>query len=75
MIPNEWQKMNGGNVVDRVADSGGGYGQQAQVHFIDGTLNAQRYECRHPIVVPFIQDHHLMLQCKNVRPHVARICT
>ncbi len=27
------------------------------------------------IVVPFIHDHHLMLQHDNARPHVARICT
>ncbi len=27
-----------------------------------------------PIVVPFIHDHHLMLQHDNARPHVARIC-
>ncbi len=40
------------NVVDRVARGGGGvmvwagvcYGQRIQVHFIDGTLNAQRYQ-------------------------------
>ncbi len=39
------------NAVDRVAHGGGGvivwagvcYGQQTQVHFIDGILNAQRY--------------------------------
>ncbi len=42
------------NIVDRVAHGGGGvmvwagvcYGQQAQVHFIDGILNAQRYLTR-----------------------------
>ncbi len=60
------------NVVDQVAHGGGGvmvwagvcYGQRAQVHFIDGILNAQRYrdEILRPIVVPFIHDHHLMLQ-------------
>ncbi len=73
------------NVVDRVADGGGGfmvwagicYGQRTQVHFIDGSLNAQRYrdEILRPIVVPFIHDHHLMLQHDNAWPHVARICT
>ncbi len=44
---------------------------------IDGILNAQRYrdEILRPIVVPFIHDHHLMLQHDNARPHVARICT
>ncbi|KAL0191014.1 hypothetical protein M9458_013712, partial [Cirrhinus mrigala] len=73
------------NVVDRVAHGGGGvmvwagvcYGQQRQVHFIDGILHAQR--CRdkilRPIVVPFIHNHHLMLQHDNARPHVARVCT
>ncbi len=73
------------NVVDRVAHGGGGvmvwagvfYGQRTQVHFIDGILNAQRYRDKmlRPIVVPFIHDHHLMLQHDNARPHVARICT
>ncbi len=53
------------------------YGQRTQVRFIDGILNAQRYrdEILRPIVVPFIHDHHLMLQHDNARPHVARICT
>ncbi len=73
------------NVVDRVAHGGGGvmvwagicYGQQTQVHFIDGILNAQRYrdEILRLIVVPFIHDHHLMLQHDNARPHVTGICT
>ncbi len=70
------------NVMDRVAHVGGWvtgvcYGQRAQVYFIDGILNAQRYrdEILRPIVVPFIHDHHLMLHYDNVRPHVARICT
>ncbi len=40
-------------------------------------LNAQRYrdEILRPIVVPFIHDHHLILQHDNARPHVARIWT
>ncbi len=73
------------NVVDRVAHGGGGvmvwlgicYGQQKQVHFIDGILNAQRYrdEILRHIVVPFIHDHHLMLLHDNAQPHVAGICT
>ncbi len=64
------------NVVDRVAHGGGGvmvwagvcFGQRTQVHFIDGILNAQRYrdEILRPTVVPFIHDHHLMLQHDNV---------
>ena len=52
------------------------YGQQTQLHFIDGNLNAQR--CRDeilmPIVVLFIYRHHLMSQYHNARPHVERIC-
>ncbi|KAL1282476.1 hypothetical protein QQF64_001279, partial [Cirrhinus molitorella] len=32
-------------------------------------------EILRPIVVPFIHDHHLMLQHDNAQPHVARICT
>ncbi len=53
------------------------YGQRTQVHFIDDILNAQRYrdEILRPIVVPFIHDHHLMLQNDYAQPHVARICT
>ncbi len=73
------------NGVDRVAHGGGGvmvwasvcYGRRTQLHFIDGILNAQRYrdEILRLIVVPFIHDHHLMLQHDNARCHVARICT
>ncbi len=73
------------NVVDWVGHGGGRvmvwagvcYGQRTQVHFIDGILNAQRYrdEIMRPIVVPFIHDHHIMLQHDNARPHVARICS
>ncbi len=53
------------------------YGQRRQVHFIDSILNAQIYHDKilRPIVVPFIHDHHLMLQHDIARPHVARICT
>ncbi len=53
------------------------YGEQTQVPFIDGILNAQRYRDKilRLIVVPFIHDHHLILQHDNARPHVARICT
>ncbi|KAL0190518.1 hypothetical protein M9458_013216, partial [Cirrhinus mrigala] len=73
------------NIVDRVAHGSTGVmvwagiccGQRTQVHCIDGILNAQRYhdEILRPIFVPFIHDHHLMLQHDNARPHVARICT
>ncbi len=44
---------------------------------INGILKAQKYreEILRPIVVPFIHDHHLILQHDNAWPHVARICT
>lgn len=47
-----------------------GYGQLTEVHFIDGTVDAQRYrdEIPRPIVVPFILDRHFMLQHDNARP-------
>ncbi len=50
-------------------------GQRTHVYFIDGILKAQRYrdEILRPIVVPFIHDHHLMLQHDNAQAHVARI--
>ncbi len=40
-------------------------------------LMASRYrdEVLRPIFVPFIHDHHLMLQHDNARPHDSRICT
>ncbi len=46
------------------------------MHFIDGILNAQRYrdENLRPVVVPFIHNHHQMLQHDNAGPYVARIC-
>ncbi len=66
------------NIVDRVAHGGGGvmvwtgicYGPRTQVHFIDAILNAERYrdEIQRPIVLPFMHDHHLMLQHDNAQP-------
>ena len=63
------------NIVNRVPHGGSGvmvwaginYEQRTQLHFIDGSLNAQRYrdEILRPIVVPFIHHHHLMFQHNN----------
>ena len=60
------------NIVNRVPHGGSGvmvwagisYGQQTQLHYIDGNLNAQsdRDKILRPIVVPFIRRHHTMLQ-------------
>jgi hypothetical protein len=42
------------------------YGQQTQLHFIDGNLNTQRHrEILMAIVVPFIFWHHLIFQHDN----------
>ncbi len=47
-----------------------------QVYVMDNeNMHLYRHEILGPIVVPFIHDHHLMLQHDNARPHVARICT
>ncbi|ROL55047.1 Transposable element Tc1 transposase [Anabarilius grahami] len=40
-----------------------------------GVMWRYRDEILRPIVVPFIHNHHLMLQHDNARPHVAKICT
>ncbi|XDV39207.1 hypothetical protein PO909_008477 [Leuciscus waleckii] len=61
------------NVVDRVAHGGGGVVVLAGVCYEQRTQ--YRDEILRPIVVPFIHDHHLMLQHDNAWPHVARICT
>jgi hypothetical protein len=60
------------NIVNRVPHGGSGvmlwaginYEQRTQLHFIDGSLNAQRHRDKimRPIVVPFIHRHHLMFQ-------------
>ncbi len=67
------------NVVDRVAHGGGGVMVWAGVYVMDNEhrciLLRYRDEILRPIVMPFIHNHHLMLQHDNARPHVARICT
>ncbi|KAL0155373.1 hypothetical protein M9458_049636 [Cirrhinus mrigala] len=45
-----------------------------QAHVMDSE-HRYRDEILRPTVVPFIHDHHLMLQHDNARPHAARICT
>ncbi|ROL53436.1 Transposable element Tcb1 transposase [Anabarilius grahami] len=67
MADGVWRRVGEGgfadvSVVDRVAHGGGG-------------VMRYRDEILSPIVVPFIHDHHLMLQHDNALPHVARICT
>ena len=42
---------------------------------LKGTLTSQRYinEVLQPVVLPFVQQHHVVLQDDNARPHRARI--
>ena len=42
---------------------------------LNGTLTGQRYinEVLQPVVLPFVQQHHIVLQDDNARPHRARI--
>ena len=41
---------------------------------LNGTLTGQRYinEVLQPVVLPFVQQHHVVLQNDNARPHRAR---
>ena len=41
---------------------------------LNGTLTGQRYidEVLQPVVLPFVQQHHVVLQDDNTRPHRAR---
>ena len=41
----------------------------------NGTLTGQRYvsEMLQPVVLPFVQQHHVVLQDDNARPYWARI--
>ena len=38
---------------------------------LNGTLTGQRYinEVLQPVVLPFVQQHHVVLQDDNARPH------
>lgn len=68
--------------VDQVVHCSGGvmlgagvcYGRRAQVHFIDGISDAQSYrdEILRPILVPHIQEHHLILQQDNAWPQCCK---
>ena len=42
---------------------------------LNGTLTGQRYinGVLQPVVLPFVQQHHVVLQDDKVRPHRARI--
>lgn len=71
------------HVVERYCFGGGSvmvwggiaYGEKMPLVVINGNLNALQYH--DPILstaVPYAQQHQLMLQQNNDRPHFARIC-
>ena len=48
---------------------------RAELLVLNGTLTGQRYinEVLQPVILPFVQEHHVVLQDDNARPHRARI--
>ena len=52
------------------------HGVKSPLVVLGGTLTAVRYrdEILRPIAVPLVQQHNLIFQQDNARPHVARVC-
>ena len=52
------------------------HGLTSPLIVIAGNLTGVRYrdEILRPVAVPFVQQHHLIFQQDNARPHVARVC-
>jgi hypothetical protein len=52
------------------------HGLKSLLIVIADNLTGVRYrdEILRPVAVPFVQQHHLILQQDNTRPHVARVC-
>ena len=52
------------------------HGLKSPLIVITGNLTDVRYrdEILRPVAVPFIQQHHLIFQQDNARPHAARVC-
>ena len=69
----ERDRFGGGSVM---VWGGISYGLKSQLVVIDGNLTAARYrdEILRPQVIPFLQQHNLIFQQDNARPHVARVC-
>ena len=51
-------------------------GLKSPLIVIAGNLTCVRYrdEILRPVAVPFVQQHYLIFQQDNARPHVARVC-
>jgi hypothetical protein len=52
------------------------HGLKSPLIVIAGNLTGVRYrdEILRRVAIPFVQQHHLILQQDNARPHVARVC-
>ena len=52
------------------------HGVQSQLVVVESNMTTVRYrdEILRPAAVPLVQQHQLILQKENARPHVARVC-
>ena len=69
----ERDRFGGGSVM---VCGGISHGLKSPLIVITGNLTDVRYrdEILRPVAVPFVQQHHLIFQQDNARPHVARVC-
>jgi transposase len=69
----ERDRYGGGSVM---VWGGISHGLKSPLIVIAGNLTDVRYrdEILRPVAVPYVQQHHLIFQQDNVRPHVARVC-
>ena len=66
-------RFGGGSVM---VWGGISHGLKSLLIVIADNLTGVRYrdEILRPVAVPFVQQHHLIFQQDNTRPHVARVC-
>ena len=69
----ERDRFGGGSVM---VWGGISHGLKSALIVIAGNLTGVRYrdEILRSVAVPFVQQHHLIFQQDNARPHVARVC-
>jgi transposase len=69
----ERDRFGGGSVM---VWGGISHGLKSPLIVVAGNLTGVRYrdEILRPVAVPFVQEHHLIFQQDNARPHVARVC-
>jgi hypothetical protein len=69
----ERDRFGGGSVM---VWRGISHGLKSSLIMTAGNLTGVRYrnEILRPVAVPLVQQHHLIFQQDNARPHVARVC-